>query len=259
MTINWDALKAPFPPEAVSWRVGSVTRDKTRGMALAFLDARDVMNRLDDVLGPAGWQCRYSHADDKKTVCDIAVNVGGEWIWKADGAGETDIEAEKGSLSSAFKRAAVRWGIGRYLYDLPSPWVELKDGKHIVESEMPKLRALLAKDARQNAAPPVARPEPAPPRADPPPVASQTSAGWLFVDRAGGIERINSGSGWFTRAEAEMTRHPGDATRIWGVNGKTGREIVDAVAADPAKHKAAEARYDQVVDLVAELSIPVNA
>lgn len=123
MTDIFEQLKAEFPREAISWRAQSVTKDGTKAMALAYIDARDVMNRLDDVLGPDGWQCRYPHANGK-TVCEIGIRVGEEWIWKADGAGDSDIEAEKGALSDAFKRAAVRWGIGRYLYDLDSPWVD---------------------------------------------------------------------------------------------------------------------------------------
>lgn len=118
-------LHAPFPPDKVSWRVGSTNKDKTKGMALAFIDARDVMERLDRVCGLDGWQNRYPHANGK-TVCEIGVRVGDEWIWKANGAGDTDVEAEKGALSDAFKRAAVLWGVGRYLYDLPSPWVEIE-------------------------------------------------------------------------------------------------------------------------------------
>lgn len=121
MTI-FDQLKAEFPRYAVSWRAQSLNKEGTAAMALAYIDARDVMNRLDDVVGPDGWQCRYPHASGK-TVCEIGIRVGDEWIWKADGAGDSDIEAEKGALSDAFKRAAVRWGIGRYLYDLDSPWV----------------------------------------------------------------------------------------------------------------------------------------
>lgn len=123
--IDFNALAAPFPPEEVSWRLGSVSKEKMRGMALAYLDARAVADRLDAICTPAGWQCRYSHANSK-TVCDIAVKCGDEWLWKADGAGDSDIEAEKGALSDAFKRAAVRWGVGRYLYTLDSPWVEIE-------------------------------------------------------------------------------------------------------------------------------------
>lgn len=140
-------LREPFPPERISWRVGSTTKDKSRGMALAYIDARDVQDRLDDVCGIGNWQCRYSHATDKKTVCEIGIrSPAGEWIWKADGAGDTDVEAEKGALSDAFKRSAVRWGIGRYLYDLDSPWVELepKGNSYVIKpSELDRLRAIL--------------------------------------------------------------------------------------------------------------------
>lgn len=127
------ALAAEFPHDVISWRAQSVTKDGTKAMALAYIDARDVMRRLDDVCGPAGWQCRYPHAG-AKTICEVGIKIGDEWVWKANGAGDTDIEAEKGAISDAFKRAAVLWGIGRYLYDMPAPWVPCEcneyNGKH---------------------------------------------------------------------------------------------------------------------------------
>lgn len=158
MNIDFDRLRAPFPADRISWRVGATNREKTKGLALAFIDARDVMERLDDVCSPAGWQDRYPHANGK-TVCAIGIKIGDEWIWKEDGAGDTDVEAEKGALSDAFKRAAVRWGIGRYLYDVASPWVDIEPhGKSygIKASELPKLRAVLGGK-------PLPKPEPAKP------------------------------------------------------------------------------------------------
>ena len=125
MTDIFEQLASPFDPSEVDWRVGSTTADKSKGMALAYIDARTVMDRLDSVCGPAGWQNRYV-MEGTKTVCEIGIKCGDEWVWKSDGAGDSDIEAEKGALSDAFKRAAVRWGIGRYLYNLKSPWVALK-------------------------------------------------------------------------------------------------------------------------------------
>lgn len=118
----FESLRAPFPASKISWRVGATNRDKTKGIALAYLDSRDVQNRLDEVVGPANWQARYPWSDGKRIVCEIGIKVGDEWVWKSDGAGETDYEAEKGAFSSAFKRAAVHHGIGRYLYDLPNSW-----------------------------------------------------------------------------------------------------------------------------------------
>lgn len=141
----FDRLAEPFEADKISWRVGSTNQDKSKGMALAYLDARDVMERLDLVCGPDGWANRYSHVNGT-AVCEIGLRVDAEWIWKADGAGATDVEAEKGALSDAFKRAAVRWGIGRYLYGLSSPWVALEPAGRswkIKESEYAKLRGLL--------------------------------------------------------------------------------------------------------------------
>jgi hypothetical protein len=122
------ALKRPFDYKRISWRVGATKKDDkgtpVSGIALAYIDARDVMQRLDDVFG-LNWQCRYTHAD-KKTICEIGVLIDNTWVWRANGAGDSDIEAEKGATSDAFKRAAVLFGIGRYLYELPNVWCPLK-------------------------------------------------------------------------------------------------------------------------------------
>jgi hypothetical protein len=156
--MNLADLKKPFDPERVSWRVGSTTQDKSKGMMLAYIDARDVQDRLDDVCGVENWQCRYS-LQDKTTICEIGVKIGDEWVFKADGAGATDVEAEKGQLSDSFKRAAVKWGIGRYLYDIDSPWVEVEPAGRSVKmkaSEKPKLIAAL----RRVGQPPTHQPDP---------------------------------------------------------------------------------------------------
>lgn len=42
---------------------------------------------------------------------------------------ETSYESTKGGFSAASKRAAVTWGIGRYLYELPETHVELKSSR----------------------------------------------------------------------------------------------------------------------------------
>jgi hypothetical protein len=117
----FDQLAAEFPRDLVSWRCQTVS-STDKGLALAYIDARDVMRRLDAVVGPENWSDRYE-VHGPKTICYLSIRIGDEWVVKADGAGDTDVEAEKGSISDAFKRAAVKWGIGRYLYDLDAPWV----------------------------------------------------------------------------------------------------------------------------------------
>ena len=122
--MNLDELKKPFDPRLISWRVGATSADKKSGIALAYLDARDVMERLDEVCGVGGWQSTHPHANGK-TSCRIGIKIGGEWVWKENGAGDSQVEAEKGAFSDSFKRAAVLWGVGRYLYDVANTWVDL--------------------------------------------------------------------------------------------------------------------------------------
>jgi hypothetical protein len=134
-----EKLEIPFPPSAVSWRVGRKTKDGKKATLLAYIDARDVMQRLDDALGFENWQCKYSLSDNGLLVCDIGLRINGEWLWRANGAGDTQVEAEKGKCSDAFKRAAVVWGVGRYLYGLDTPWVEIDQyGKWTADPKLPE-------------------------------------------------------------------------------------------------------------------------
>jgi len=126
MNESLELLKRPFPVKSISWRVGATSKDKAKGIALAYIDARDVMERLDSVCGIGGWQARYPWSDGKKLCCEVGVLVGDVWVWKSNGAGDTDVEGEKGAFSDAFKRAAVLWGIGQYLYSLPNSWVDIE-------------------------------------------------------------------------------------------------------------------------------------
>ena len=102
----YDELSAPFAADEIDWRIGSTNQDKTQGMALAYIDARAVMDRLDTVCGPNGWQCNYLFGSGSSVVCNLGIFMDGSWVWKADGAGATDVEGEKGALSV--------YGLGRF-------------------------------------------------------------------------------------------------------------------------------------------------
>jgi len=103
------ACLRPFEPHKVQHRKGP------GGKELAYITARDVMDRLDEVFKPEGWQTRYDYIGGRM-ICYLSCKVKGEWITKADGADDTQIEAAKGGISDSLKRAAVLWSIGRYLY-----------------------------------------------------------------------------------------------------------------------------------------------
>lgn len=139
-------LSEPFPPEVIHWRIGATGGDK--GLALAYIDARDLFDRLDAVVGPAGWQSDMRIDGTGGVLGGLALwdRERAEWVWRWDRAGATDVEGEKGSASDALKRAGVQWGIARYLYRLESPWVRIVEkgrSKVIDPAEYPRLRALL--------------------------------------------------------------------------------------------------------------------
>ena len=134
-------LQEPFAPEEIEWRVGATTKDKTKGMALAFVTNRAIQNRLDDVFGCFGWKNEYREWRGNSQLCGISIKFGDEWITKWDGADNTDYESTKGGLSDSMKRAAYQWGIGRYLYKLDPTWVSIKQqGKsYVINGAPPEL------------------------------------------------------------------------------------------------------------------------
>lgn len=148
-------LAAPFPPSDVEWKPGATTRDKSKGLAMAYLTSRAVQQRFDDVCGPADWRNEFQPGPDGGVLCGISIRVDredgtSEWVTKWDGADNSQVEAVKGGLSGATKRAAVQWGVGRYLYDLPATWVRLDDRGRFAET--PRIPAeYLPKGTRQAA------------------------------------------------------------------------------------------------------------
>lgn len=91
------------------------------GSTLPYITARQVMNRLDEVLGPANWWDEYM-AFDTYVVCRLTIELpDGRTITRCDVGGISKThdasDAEKTGFSDAFKRAAVKFGIGRYLYN----------------------------------------------------------------------------------------------------------------------------------------------
>jgi len=149
--IDWRALGrelcAPFAPEAVEWRVQGKATPNQRAQLVAYVSARAVAERLDTVVGPGAWSFDWQplHLDtagEVQTARGVLTIYG---VSKADVGTASNFEASKGCVSDAFKRAAVLWGVGRYLYALPQVWVTLDAKGRIPEAELGKLRAALAR------------------------------------------------------------------------------------------------------------------
>ena len=97
-------------------------------LVLLHKDARFDMDELDKAYGPMGWKDSYEEIGGN-LYCTISVwdEKKAQWISKTDVGAETHIEREKGQASDAFKRAGVKWGIGRFLYTAPDIWIKLSD------------------------------------------------------------------------------------------------------------------------------------
>src|ERR1700679_4114983 len=105
------ALSAPFDPREVKLKPAVVTGN--RAMALAYVDARVIQDRLDDVLGVDGWQDDYECRDDGSVVCRLRLRLGDEWVTKVDVGGPSEQsdggDRLKAAFSDALKRAAVKF------------------------------------------------------------------------------------------------------------------------------------------------------
>jgi len=131
--MNLHELAMPFPGADIEWRVqrSGLKNSKPWAMVLAYVDNRAIMDRLDAVCGPENWRNEYASGPGGGILCGLSIKVGGEWVTKWDGADNTQIEAVKGGLSGAMKRAAVQWGIGRYLYNLEEGFANVsEDGRY---------------------------------------------------------------------------------------------------------------------------------
>jgi hypothetical protein len=139
------ALAAPFREGTVSWKPQTLSKDGAKALACAYIDARVVMSRLDEVLGIDNWQDSYDFLPDGSVLCRLQIRLpGGEWIVKSDVGSESDQkdigDRHKAAVSDALKRAAVKVGVGRFLYDLPQAWADFDPKKRAFVHE-PKLPA----------------------------------------------------------------------------------------------------------------------
>ena len=122
-------LSRPFQEKHIDWRVQSdgVSNGKTWCRVLAYVDARAIQWRLDEVVGIENWKDEYVHMADG-VMCGLSIRINGEWVQKWNGSPETKVESFKGGLSKAFVRVASNWGIGRYLYYLKDNFGIVSDG-----------------------------------------------------------------------------------------------------------------------------------
>lgn len=104
--------------DEIECRIAEVSKSGKGLTLLLYKTARTDAALLDEVIGIGRWQNDFKILNDR-LYCGIGVKVGNEWVWKWDCGSESNVEAEKGQASDAFKRAAFKLGLGAELYTAP--------------------------------------------------------------------------------------------------------------------------------------------
>jgi len=107
------ALAASFDPKEIRVR-------NQAGRQLSYITARTAMNRLDEVLGPENWWDDYA-PNANSVLCRLTIRLpDGSTVTKQDAGGYAGMadqgDDDKSGFSDAFKRAAAKFGVARYLY-----------------------------------------------------------------------------------------------------------------------------------------------
>lgn len=139
-----DELSKPFHPSRITWRPGALTGKKDKALALAYADLRAYQNRLDEVCG-MDWAVSYTPWSDR-IICHLTING----ITRSS-TGEPDSDSERSEIAGttaeaqAFKRACAMFGLGRYLYNLPSLWVDYDaPNQRFTEKAKARLQGVIA-------------------------------------------------------------------------------------------------------------------
>lgn len=149
-------LLQPFSKDDLEFRVQASGSNNNGVWAriVAYVNNRAIQQRLDDTVGTFGWKNEFlplPNGNVNGALCGISIKFNGEWITKYDGADNTSIESTKGGLSNAQKRAAVEWGIGRYLYEVEAMYaicITVDDFKKLKRNEKDEYEKGKTKDGK---------------------------------------------------------------------------------------------------------------
>ncbi len=164
-----NVLRAPFTNDRLGVKVQSYSKDRTRAMLVLYLQHTDVQDRLEEV-DPA-WSIQVMNEERAGDTVYARARLTLKGVSRENVGEGGD---PKAAHSDALKRCAMLFGVGRYLYDMPTVWTEYEDsrdrfrqwsvddydaafkGKRPEASPRPKIKAKEAKNS------PVIAPSPRP-------------------------------------------------------------------------------------------------
>lgn len=137
-------LRAPFDPADIDFRPQGQPKPDKKTLVVGYIDARAVMDRLDEVVGPGDWSFDYTPLVIEKGEVQVAKGtLTIHSVGKSDVGSASNAEPSKGCVSDTLKRCAVLWGIGRYLYDLPLLFGDCDQYGKLTKQSLAELRGRL--------------------------------------------------------------------------------------------------------------------
>lgn len=141
-----DQLAEPFPAEIIEFKPGAITKDKTKALALAYVEVRHYIDRLNKVVG-ADWSDEYQFIVPSGELISCGLTVCGVTRWDIGEKNSADVNTATSALAQSFKRACVKFGLGRHLYAIESVWVAYDgDRKQFTPQAVQQLKCLLSGD-----------------------------------------------------------------------------------------------------------------
>ena len=141
-------LNIPTPKDEIKYRPGGTffSQGKKYARMLAYVDARYIQDKLDQVVGSANWSNSFYRDEKGMLFCTITITFERkdgviDTISKTDVGTESNVEQQKGEVSDSFKRCGVHFGLARDLYSLPNPfrYIAEMEGNKVFDKNTGKL------------------------------------------------------------------------------------------------------------------------
>lgn len=141
-----EQLSEPFPPDVIEWKPGATNSQKTKALALAYVEVRHYIERLNEIVGP-DWCDDYEFIGEKGGLVACRLTVCGVTRTDIGEKGESDVNTATSAVAQSFKRACVKFGLGTHLYRMPRVWVEYDSQyKRFTAGALTSLRRLASEE-----------------------------------------------------------------------------------------------------------------
>lgn len=137
-----EKLSQPFDSGLIQWKPQVTNKEKTKGLAVAYVDVRAYQDRLNELV-EGDWSDNLELLNGG-TIAISRLTIYGVTRVDVGEASKEDQNTVTSAVAQAFKRACVKFGLGAYLYKLPKAWVAYdRDRKTFTDAALEQLAHML--------------------------------------------------------------------------------------------------------------------